>query len=48
MAYTLGRVPSVGVMGEKNNIYFGLGMAEGVPSRQTAGRMIDLWPKAVA
>jgi glycine/D-amino acid oxidase-like deaminating enzyme len=39
-AYTLGRVPSVGVMGDNNNIYFGLGMAEGVPSTQTAGRMI--------
>jgi len=39
-AYTLGRIPSVGVMGDNQNIYFGLGMAEGVPSTQTAGRII--------
>ncbi len=39
-AYSLGRVPSVGVMGDHQNIYFGSGFSEGVPSTQVAGRMI--------
>ncbi|MCP4359863.1 MAG: FAD-dependent oxidoreductase [Chloroflexi bacterium] len=39
-AYTLGRIPSVGVMGDYKNIYYGLGFSEGVPSTQTAGRII--------
>lgn len=39
-AYTLGRIPSVGVMGDHQNIYFGTGFNEGVPSAQTAGRII--------
>ncbi len=39
-AYTLGRVPSVGVMGDHRNIYYGMGFDEGVPSTQTAGRII--------
>jgi glycine/D-amino acid oxidase-like deaminating enzyme len=39
-AYTLGRVPSVGVMGDHQNIYYGVGFDEGVPSTQTAGRII--------
>jgi glycine/D-amino acid oxidase-like deaminating enzyme len=39
-AYTLGRIPSVGVMGDTKNIYYGLGFSEGVPSTQTAGRII--------
>jgi glycine/D-amino acid oxidase-like deaminating enzyme len=39
-AYSLGRVPSVGEMGEHKNIYFGSGFSEGVPSTQIAGRMI--------
>jgi len=39
-SYTLGRVPTVGVMGEHQNIYFGTGFNEGVPSTQTAGRII--------
>jgi glycine/D-amino acid oxidase-like deaminating enzyme len=39
-AYSLGRVPSVGVMGDDQNIYFGTGFGEGVPSTQTTGRMI--------
>lgn len=39
-AYTLGRIPSVGVMGDYKNIYFGTGFGEGVPATQTAGRMI--------
>jgi glycine/D-amino acid oxidase-like deaminating enzyme len=39
-SYTLGRIPSVGVMGDQKNIYFGSGFNEGVPSTQTAGRMI--------
>ena len=39
-AYTLGRVPSVGVMGDYKNIYYAGGFDEGVPSTQTAGRTI--------
>ncbi|MCP4142459.1 MAG: FAD-dependent oxidoreductase [Chloroflexi bacterium] len=39
-SYTLGRVPTVGVMGDYQNIYFGTGFSEGVPSTQTAGRII--------
>ncbi len=39
-AYTLGRIPSVGVMGDHQNIYYGTGFSEGVPSTQTAGRII--------
>jgi len=32
--------PSVGVMGDHNNIYYGVGYNEGVPSAQTGGKMI--------
>jgi gamma-glutamylputrescine oxidase len=39
-AYTLGRVPSVGVMGDDENIYFGVGFSNGVPSSQTAGLIV--------
>jgi len=39
-AYTLGRIPSVGVMGDYQNIYYAGGFDEGVPSTQTAGRII--------
>ena len=39
-AVTLDRAPSVGSMGEFNNIYYGGGYNEGVPSAQTAGRII--------
>jgi glycine/D-amino acid oxidase-like deaminating enzyme len=39
-AYTLGRHPSIGVMGDEQNIYYGVGFDEGVPSTQTAGRII--------
>ncbi|MCP4427629.1 MAG: FAD-dependent oxidoreductase [Chloroflexi bacterium] len=40
-AYMLsGRVPSVGIMGTYQNIYYGLGFSNGIPSAQTAGRMI--------
>jgi glycine/D-amino acid oxidase-like deaminating enzyme len=39
-AYTLGRVPSIGVMGDHQNIFYGVGFDEGVPSTQTAGRII--------
>ena len=39
-SYTLGRIPSVGVVGDYKNIYFGVGFSEGVPSTQTAGRII--------
>ncbi len=38
--YTLDRTPSVGVMGEDQNIYYGVGMSEGVPTTQTFGRII--------
>ena len=40
-AYTLGRIPVVGVMGDTQNIYFGTGFNEGVPASQTAGRIIS-------
>lgn len=40
-SYTLGRVPSVGVVGDHKNVYYGIGFSEGVPSTQTAGRMIS-------
>ncbi|MCP4427630.1 MAG: FAD-dependent oxidoreductase [Chloroflexi bacterium] len=39
-AYTLRRIPSVGVLGDHKNIYYGLGFSEGVPSTQTSGRII--------
>jgi glycine/D-amino acid oxidase-like deaminating enzyme len=39
-SYTIGRIPAVGVMGDHKNIYFGTGFSEGVPSTQTAGRII--------
>jgi glycine/D-amino acid oxidase-like deaminating enzyme len=40
-AYILGqRIPSVGVLGESKNIYYGVGLSEGVPSSQTFGRII--------
>jgi glycine/D-amino acid oxidase-like deaminating enzyme len=40
-AYTLsGRIPSVGVMGDDQNIYYGVGFSNGVPSAQTGGRII--------
>ena len=40
-AYTLsGRLPSVGVEGKHQNIYYGVGFSNGVPSAQTAGRII--------
>ena len=39
-SYTLKRVPSVGVIGDCENIYYGTGFNEGVPSAQTAGRII--------
>ncbi len=39
-AYTLGRIPTVGVMGDYQNIYYAAGFDEGVPSTQTAGRVI--------
>jgi len=41
--YTLNQTPSVGVMGEHRNIYYGVGLSEGVPTTQTFGRiMADL------
>lgn len=39
-SYTIGRKPSVGVIGDYKNIYYGTGFNEGVPSSQTAGRII--------
>jgi glycine/D-amino acid oxidase-like deaminating enzyme len=38
--YTLGETPSVGVMGDHQNIYYGVGLSEGVPTTQTFGRII--------
>jgi len=32
--------PSVGVMGDHSNIYYGVAFNEGVPSAQTGGKMI--------
>jgi glycine/D-amino acid oxidase-like deaminating enzyme len=39
-AGTLNHTPSVSVMGDHKNIYFGVGHSEGVPTTQTAGRII--------
>lgn len=39
-AGTLDYTPSVSVMGDHQNIYFGTGHAEGVPTTQTTGRII--------
>jgi glycine/D-amino acid oxidase-like deaminating enzyme len=38
--YTLSETPSVGVMGDHKNIYYGVGLSEGVPTTQTFGRII--------
>ncbi len=38
--YTLSENPSVGVMGDHQNIYYGVGLSEGVPTSQTFGRII--------
>lgn len=38
--YTLSHVPSVGVIGDHQNIYYGVGLSEGVPTTQTFGRII--------
>jgi len=40
-AYSLGgSMPSVGVMGDHKNIFYGVGLSEGVPTTQTFGRII--------
>jgi glycine/D-amino acid oxidase-like deaminating enzyme len=39
-SYTLNESPSVGVMGDHQNIYYGVGLSEGVPTTQTFGRII--------
>lgn len=39
-SYTLNETPSVGVFGDYENIYYGVGMSEGVPTTQTFGRII--------
>ena len=41
MAVTLDFTPSVGVMGDHKNIYYGVAYNEGVPTTQTAGRIIS-------
>jgi glycine/D-amino acid oxidase-like deaminating enzyme len=38
--YTLNETPSVGAMGDFQNIYYGVGLSEGVPTTQTFGRII--------
>lgn len=38
--FTMDRIPSVGVMGDHQNIYYGVGLSEGVPTTQTFGRII--------
>ena len=38
--FTLNETPSVGVMGDYKNIYYGVGLSEGVPTTQTFGRII--------
>lgn len=39
-AYTLDETSSVGVVGDHKNIYYGVGLSEGVPTTQTFGRII--------
>ena len=39
-SYTLNYTPSVGVIGDHKNIYYGVGLSEGVPTSQTFGRII--------
>ena len=41
MSGTRDLTPSVGVIGPCRNIYYGVGYFEGVPTAQTAGRMIS-------
>jgi gamma-glutamylputrescine oxidase len=38
--HTMDRTPSVGVIGDYKNIYYGVGLGEGVPTTQTFGRII--------
>jgi glycine/D-amino acid oxidase-like deaminating enzyme len=38
--YTMDRTPSVGALGEHQNIYYGVGLSEGVPTTQTFGKII--------
>jgi glycine/D-amino acid oxidase-like deaminating enzyme len=40
MSGTRDLTPSVGVIGEHRNVYYGVGYFEGVPTTQTAGRII--------
>jgi len=39
-AFTLRKIVSIGVIGDYNNVYYGIGIGEGVPSSQTSGRII--------
>jgi glycine/D-amino acid oxidase-like deaminating enzyme len=38
--YTLTDTPFVGVLGDHENMYYGVGLSEGVPTTQTFGRII--------
>ena len=38
--FTWSETPSVGALGEHRNIYYGIGLSEGVPTTQTFGRII--------
>ena len=38
---SIGHTPSIGVMGDHKNIYYGVGFSEGVPVAQTAGKIIS-------
>ena len=38
---SIGHTPSIGVMGDHDNIYYGVGFSEGVPVTQTAGKIIS-------
>ena len=38
--FTMDNMPSVGVVGDHQNIYYGVGLSEGVPTTQTFGRII--------
>jgi glycine/D-amino acid oxidase-like deaminating enzyme len=40
MSGTRDLIPSVGVLGPYGNVYYGVGFFEGVPTAQTAGRII--------
>lgn len=39
-SYTLNEIPSVGMIGNHKNVYYGVGLSEGVPTSHTFGRII--------